>query len=102
MRTVKRNLTGGDFMTLQEIARRHYGEMATYGGETEPARVIEIHGTRKTAIREYNNGWWNLWTDRRIKGAFEFDNGTFEDLKKYAAMNRQYATFVNLETGEVI
>lgn len=89
-------------MTLQEIARRHYGEMDTHRGETEPARVIEIHGPRKSAINEYNNGWWNLWTDRRIKGAFEFDNGTFEDLKKYAVMNRQYATFINLETGEIL
>lgn len=89
-------------MTLREIARRNYGEMATFGGETEQARVIEIHGPVQNASIEYDNGWWNLWTDRRIKGAFEFGKGTFADLKRYAENNRKYATFINLETGEVI
>lgn len=89
-------------MTLQEIARRHCGEMATYGGETEQAQVLEILGPKRNATKEYSNGGYNLWTDRRIKGAFEFGNGTFEDLRKHAEMNRRYATFVNLETGEIL
>jgi hypothetical protein len=44
-------------MTLQEIARRHYGEMATYGGETEPARVIEIHGSKRTDTKTVRKNW---------------------------------------------
>lgn len=89
-------------MVFQEIARRHYGETATFGGRTEEAMVIEISGTRREVGNAYAHGWWNLWTDERIKGAFEFGRGTFADLRRYAQMNRSYATFINLETGEVL
>ena len=89
-------------MTLQEIARQHCGEIVESHGQVEPARVMEIFGTRRTASKQYSDGLWNLWTDSRIKGAFEFGKGTFADLCRYAKDNRKYATFVNLETGEVL
>lgn len=89
-------------MGFQKIARRHYGETATFGGVVEDARVIEIFSTRRNAMNEYAKGGWNLWTDTRIKGAFNFGRGTFADLREHAEMNRKYATFINLETGEVL
>lgn len=37
-----------------------------------------------------------LWTDERIKGAFNFGKGTKKDLKEYMKDNQKYAYFVEI------
>lgn len=38
----------------------------------------------------------NLWTDEKIKGAFNFGNGTKKHLKKYIENNKNYAYFIEV------
>ncbi len=63
--------------------------------------ILEIG---KTYIQRYYNGNLKaaikakdgiLWTDERIKAAFNFGNGSASDLKRYINNNRQFAYFVN-------
>ena len=56
--------------------------------------AVEIHGSRKTAQKEFDEGWFLCWTPKRIKGAFNFGNGTIKDLKNHANLNRQYCTII--------
>ena len=37
-----------------------------------------------------------LWTDEKIKAAFNFGNGTIKDLKNYINNNKKYAFFVEV------
>lgn len=37
-----------------------------------------------------------LWTDERIKNAFNSGNGTIKDLKNYINNNKQFAFFVEV------
>ena len=78
---------------IDEICRRHAGESHF---------IIEISGRATDAEKSYKAGDWNIWSSKRIKGAFDFGNGTMRDMKRYAADNRQYATFINLFTGEIL
>lgn len=58
--------------------------------------AIEIHGSRKTAQKNFNEGLFNCWTPERIKNGFNFHSGTVKDLKKYAELNKQYCTIIFL------
>jgi len=65
-------------------------------------KFIEIHGNVKSIEREYDAGWYRIIDDSFIKNAFAFGHGTLEDLKKHAAMNRQYCTIIDLQTGTIL
>ena len=58
--------------------------------------AIEIHKSRKTAQEEFNNGSFLCWTPEKIKSAFNFNNGTIVDFKKYAKRNKQFCTIIFL------
>lgn len=58
--------------------------------------AIEISGSRKTAQKEFDSGNFNCWNAKRIKGAFKFGNGTINDLKNYAHLNKPYCTIIFL------
>lgn len=64
--------------------------------------ILEIG---KTYIQQYYNGNLKaavnakdgiLWTDERIKAAFNNGNGSTSDLKRYISNNKQYAHFINI------
>ena len=64
--------------------------------------ILEIG---KTYIQRYYNGNLNaalkakdgiLWTDEKIKAAFNFGNGSMSDFKRYISNNRRYAHFINI------
>ena len=50
-------------------------------------------GDLKAAIKD-NAGI--LWTDEKIKAAFNFGSGTVKDLKRYINNNKKYAYFVEV------
>lgn len=58
--------------------------------------AIEICGNARTAQKNFNEGLFNCWTPERIKSAFNFNNGTIADLKKYAKRNKQFCTIIFL------
>ena len=66
------------------------------------AEYVEIFATKKFAEKEVTAGGWNLWDIGRIQRAFNFGDGTIKDFKEYAKNNRQFATFINLKTFEVL
>lgn len=52
--------------------------------------IIEICATeaRKTSVKEaIKAGYFNIWTPDRIKGAFNFGNGTKKDFYRYKKDN---------------
>lgn len=53
-------------------------------------KIIAIEYSKK------NPELFNYWTEERIKGAFNFGNGTIKDLKRYAKNNKQFCTIVFL------
>lgn len=65
-------------------------------------KFIEITGPAKNAESEYRDGWYMIIDDEFIKNCFAFGHGTLEDLKKHAAMNRQYCTIIDLQSGIII
>lgn len=47
------------------------------------------------SIREtLNYGYYTIWTDERIKEAFNFGNGTKKDFDEYKENNKKYSYFV--------
>lgn len=61
--------------------------------------IIEIKGTSRDAIKNYQKGLFSEWPPERIKGAFNNGAGTMEDLKRYAQNNRAFCTVVDTEKG---
>ena len=61
------------------------------------AIAVEIRGTARTAQKYFDDGCFNYWTPERIKGAFNFHNGTITDLKKYAENNKKLQTIIFLK-----
>ncbi len=64
--------------------------------------ILEIG---KSYINKYYNGdlkkavknkEGNLWTDEKIKAAFNNGNGTKKDLKRYVNDNKNYCYFVEV------
>ncbi len=49
------------------------------------------NGDLKKAVAEHDGV---KWTNERIKKAFNFGNGTIEELKRYIQDNSKYAYFV--------
>jgi len=67
--------------------------------------ILEIG---KSYVERFYNGNLNaavkaedgtLWTDERIKAAFNFGNGRKSDLKKYMENNRSLAYFVKVKVN---
>lgn len=50
-------------------------------------------GDLKAAIKEKDG---ILWTDEKIKAAFNNNNGTIKDLKNHISNNKKYAYFVEV------
>lgn len=42
-------------------------------------------------------GKYNIWNNDRIKGAFNFGNGSMKHFKEYMQNNKSYADFYKLE-----
>lgn len=59
--------------------------------------IIEICGRKAEAKKNYSAGLWNEWTTERIRGAFNFGNGTYKDLIRYARDNKQYCCLYDTE-----
>lgn len=51
-------------------------------------KIIAIEYSKK------NPELYNIWDSERVKNAFNFGNGTIEDLKRYANNNKKYCTIV--------
>ena len=51
---------------------------------------------RTTAKEAIKDGFLNAWTPERIRGAFNFGNGTESDFKRYMDNNKEYCIFVNV------
>lgn len=64
--------------------------------------LIEISGTKKTALANYKKGFWNIWDNERIRSAFNFGNGTMQDLIEYAKRNKAYCCIYDTETKSFI
>lgn len=47
-------------------------------------------GEGKTKQEAIKAGYFNIWTEKRIKGAFNSGNGTMKDFKEYMNNNKQY------------
>ena len=47
-------------------------------------------------ISKRNPELWNIWDKDRIKGAFNFGNGTEKDLLQYAENNKKYMTLIKI------
>lgn len=54
---------------------------------------IKKHGTVEETIRK---GWYIEWTPERIKGAFNFGNGTKKDFKRYRTENKKLCLFLEV------
>lgn len=58
--------------------------------EVSRKKVRELGGV-KDAVRQ---GWFTTWDERRIKGAFNFGNGTIADFNRFMKQNKPYALFI--------
>lgn len=47
-------------------------------------------GGEKNAIKK---GFFTVWSEKRIKGAFNFGNGSKKDFSEYRANNKKYCIF---------
>ena len=61
-------------------------------------RGIREEGGVKKAIQA---GWFTVWTEKRIKGAFNKGDGTLQDLRRYRNDNKPFCTFLDLPESEV-
>ena len=41
-------------------------------------------------------GYYSKWDKKRIKGAFNFKNGTLKDFKRYMKDNQKYSYFIKV------
>ena len=41
-------------------------------------------------------GYYSKWDEKRIKGAFNFKNGTLKDFKRYMKDNQKYSYFTKI------
>ena len=64
--------------------------------------LIEICGSKKTAQENYKKGLWAEWTPKRIKGAFQFGDGTIDDLKRFARDNAGAVCIYDTDKGAFI
>lgn len=46
-------------------------------------------------------GWFTVWTDTRIKAAFNFGNGSEKDFSEYRANNKAFCIFKDLSESEI-
>lgn len=53
----------------------------------------KCNGDIKKAVEA---GYYTDWTTERIKGAFNFGNGTEKDLKRYMRDNSKYCVFLEV------
>lgn len=72
-----------DMVMIYEIDKNVLNNI--YNGDTPEARQQAI-----------NDGFFIDWTEKRIKNAFNFGNGTEADLKRYMNDNKQYCVFVRV------
>ena len=68
---------------IDEISKTILNEK--YNGNTPESRQNAI-----------NDGFFNIWTEERIKNAFNNGNGTETDLKRYMNDNKHYCVFVRI------
>ena len=57
---------------------------------------------KNNIIQTIKDGWYNVWDDKRIQGAFNFGRGTIKDLKRYAENNKQYCYIINPADGTIL
>lgn len=53
-------------------------------------------------LQTIKDGWYNVWDEKRIKGAFNFGNGTLENFKNYAKNNKPYCYIINVADGNIL
>lgn len=58
-----------------------------------PKDVILELGSVEKAV---SDGWYNEWTNDRIKGAFKRNNGTEKDLLEYVTNNKAYLVMLDV------
>lgn len=67
--------------------------------------IIEIciAEARKTGINQaIKNGWFNVWTPERIKGAFSAGHGTMADFERYKKdNNNRYCIIKEMEASKL-
>lgn len=58
---------------------------------------------RKTGIKgAISDGWFNVWTPERIKGAFSFGHGTMKDFDRFRRDNSpRYCTIIEIEEADL-
>ena len=60
--------------------------------EISRKKALELGG-EKNAIKK---GFFTVWSEKRIKSAFNFGNGTEKDFLEYRANNTKYCIFKDL------
>ena len=59
--------------------------------------VSKIYADRLGGPQEaIKAGWFNVWTEKRIKGAFNFGKGTKKDFENYMENNKSNCYFVEV------
>lgn len=46
---------------------------------------IILHGKKGTEKKTLESGFFMVWTEKNVKSAFAFGNGTMKDFKRFAA-----------------
>ena len=69
--------------------------------------MMTVYEISKKAARQHGGinqaiaaGYYNEWDDERIKGAFNFGNGTQADFIRYKRDNSQFCHFITVKRGE--
>ena len=47
------------------------------------------------------DGYFNVWTDERIKKAFNFGNGTKKDFNRYKEANKSYCKILEMDEKDL-
>lgn len=68
-----------------ELAKALYDDVSNYDKSKYLVREVSTQNPGP-----YN---YNYWDDDRIKGAFNFGNGTWKDMKRYMDDNKDLAKF---------
>ena len=61
-------------------------------------KYIRIQGNKDKASLAFCEGCFIAWTNKNVKNAFAFGNGTIKELKRFASDNVNYETIIDIDT----
>lgn len=65
-------------------------------------KYIILHGNKNAERASLANGFFMVWTEKNVKNAFSFGNGTMKDFNRFAKDNAGNTTCIDMQTMQYI